>query len=107
MHHSGKLDPEMEALLKKEAEKDNRRLETALDLFQRPKVGATGRFPEGKLTKDDEGEIAIAIAHTGEKVIVDFGKPIAWIGLNAKQARDIAATLVKHAEEVEKAKVAR
>lgn len=36
---------------------------------QAPKsaLGATGKFPDGKLNKDDEGEIAIGITHSKGK----------------------------------------
>ena len=64
------------------------------------KLGATGRFPEGKLTSTDEGEIRIAIGHTGGKVVIDFGKPTAWIGFTPAQARQIANDILKHAEEI-------
>ena len=74
------------------------------ELFERTfadRLGATGRFPEGKLTKHDEGEIRIAVGHADEKVLIDFGKPVAWIGFNARQAREVAESLLQHAREVE------
>lgn len=64
-------------------------------------LGATGRFPAGKLTPDDEGEIRIAIGSREGKVVIDFGKPTAWIGFDPTQARDIAACLIKHADEID------
>lgn len=64
------------------------------------KLGATGNHPDGKLTEDDEGEIRLAIGHTPGKVIIDFGdKPIKWIGFNTTQARQIAMTLIEHADK--------
>jgi hypothetical protein len=64
------------------------------------KLGATGEHPEGKLKDDDDGEIRIAIGHTPGKVVMDFGeKPIKWIGFNPVQARQIAMTLMEHADE--------
>jgi hypothetical protein len=66
-------------------------------------LGATGKFPLGKLTPEDEGEINIGITHTEPKggalgkVIIDFGKPTTWVGFTAKQAHEIAHTLLEHA----------
>lgn len=84
-HHSSNESDEMRRLLGK--------------AFQQP-LGATGRFPEGKLTQDDEGEIAIAIGAAPDgTVVMDFGKPTAWIGFKKAQAIEIADTLRKHAGE--------
>lgn len=65
---------------------------------QRP--GPTGAFPLGKLVPEDEGEIAIAFGHTEGKVVIDFGKPVAWIGFTPEQADQIADTLREHAAKV-------
>jgi hypothetical protein len=68
--------------------------------YKDPKLGATGQFPEGKITEEDEGEIRIAIGHQPGKVIMDFGeKPIKWIGFNPVQTRQIAILLIEHANE--------
>ena len=63
------------------------------------KLGATGQFPRGKLTENDEGEIRIAIGQKDGKVLIDFGKPVAWIGFSAEEAEQIATTLREHAIE--------
>lgn len=65
-------------------------------------AGATGRYPRGHLTPDDEGEIVFRIAHKDGVIVVDFGKPVVWIGLPPDGAREFAALLVKHAEEIER-----
>lgn len=63
-------------------------------------LGATGKFPRGKLTDEDEGEIKIGIAYDQdtETVILDFGKPVTWIGFTRKQALDISRMLAHHAK---------
>lgn len=63
-------------------------------------LGPTGKFPEGHLNADDEGEIAIAIGKKDDKVILDFGKPIAWIGFTAEQAEQIASSLIEKASQI-------
>ena len=65
-------------------------------------LGKTGLFPEGKLRGDDEGQVRLAIADSGGKVILDFGTSVAWIGFNPQDARNLAAALLRHAESAEK-----
>jgi len=60
------------------------------------KLGATGKFPQGKLNEDDEGELQIGVAKDAEgKIIINFGKPVAWIGLDAQSALGFAKTIIK------------
>lgn len=70
------------------------------------KLGATGRFPYGKANADDEGELAMALAadHSQGIVRVEFGKPVAWLGLPSAQARGLAALLIEKADELDKHK---
>jgi hypothetical protein len=56
-------------------------------------LGATGKFPEGKLNSEDEGELSFAVGLQGKKIVVDFGKPVAWVGMDATQADDLASLL--------------
>ena len=64
------------------------------------RLGPTGEFPQGKLTDDDEGEIRIAVGQLNGKVVIDFGKPTAWIGFDPEQADAIADSLHQHATEL-------
>jgi len=61
-------------------------------------IGATGKFPEGKLNKTDEGEIRFAVAIENNKVVLYFGKPVAWLGCTKQQAMDIAKTIINKAQ---------
>ena len=62
------------------------------------RFGATGCFPEGKLVEADEGEICFGVSHdpSTAKVVLDFGTPVAWIGMNARQAMELANSLLHH-----------
>ena len=62
--------------------------------------GALGDFPEGQLTKMDEGAIQFAIGEKDGKVVIDFGTPVAWVGMTPQQAADFASTLLKRARLV-------
>lgn len=61
-------------------------------------IGPTNRFPEGHLNKSDEGEISFAVGNEMGKVIINFGSPVAWMGMNANQAEELARLLLAHAE---------
>ena len=65
--------------------------------FGRPtKPGPTGRFPLGSLRPDDEGEIAIGLGMFENKgVVLDFGKPVTWVGLD----REVTVQLISNLKE--------
>ena len=66
-------------------------------------LGATGKFPEGKLHEDDEGEIkfAIAVDPNNHLIHLNFGKKVSFVSFGPAQAREIAAMLVRHAGKLE------
>lgn len=67
-----------------------------------PLIGATGLHPEGKMTPQDEGSIQFAVGVKDGKVCVDFGTPVAWVGMNPGDALQLAETLIKRAREAAK-----
>lgn len=58
-------------------------------------AGATGRFPQGMLNADDEGELIIAVGLDQGKIIVHFGKEVAWFGLDADSAEAFANNILQ------------
>jgi hypothetical protein len=70
------------------------------------KLGATGQYPFGQADATDEGELRMALATDRRNGIVriEFGKPIAWLGLPCREARALAALLIEKADELEKHK---
>lgn len=62
-------------------------------------IGPTGTFPRGKFSADDEGGLAIGIAHRDGTVVVNFGKQVSWIGLSADDAIGLAEMLIDHARQ--------
>ncbi len=66
-------------------------------------VGATGDFPQGQLNDDDQGGIRMAVAYDKLYGIVrvEFGKPVAWLGLPPPQAVELAKLLLRHAGAIE------
>jgi hypothetical protein len=100
-HHSSNSfddDPRLRELFGEIPERDPREL---LRQFQQP-FGATGRFPMGKLTETDEGEIAFGVAadKASGKVIINFGKPTAWVGMDREQALALAESLRQKADDL-------
>jgi hypothetical protein len=65
------------------------------------KLGATGRFPKGKLNADDEGELRMAVTHNEGNVEIHFGKPVAWIGIPPAQAIEFARAIMEHAHQAQ------
>lgn len=66
------------------------------------KFGPTGKFPRGKFNANDEGALQLGVAHRDKTVIINFGKPIAWIGLDADGAIEFAKLITRHAMECKK-----
>ena len=69
-------------------------------------LGPTGKFPEGKLTENDQGEVVFGIGVYNGKVILNFGAPLQNVGMSATQARQIAASLLKCADALQAVRVA-
>jgi hypothetical protein len=45
------------------------------------------RYPEGKMNDTDEGVLNIQMGFNKDgKFIIDFGKPVVWIGMTKEQA---------------------
>lgn len=70
--------------------------------WNKRRAGATGDHPQGRLNADDQGGLRMAIAADvgGGVVRVDFGKPVAWLGLDKATALALAANLTKHANSL-------
>ena len=70
--------------------------------FEFPQLGATKRYPQGKLNQNDEGEIMFAVAadKSKGKVLINFGKPVAWIGMDREQAIEFANLLKQKADDL-------
>lgn len=75
----------------------NAKLQRMLEDVDRP-LGATGEHPRGRLTPTDEGGIKIAVGSKNGAVVINFGTPVAWIGFSPTEARQLAESLVKHAD---------
>ena len=69
-------------------------------MSKQPKLGATGKFPNGKLNESDEGELEFDIANDGKLVHFNFGQPVSWFAVPPNVALEIAARLTTHAMDI-------
>jgi hypothetical protein len=58
------------------------------------------QFPRGKLNADDEGALTMRIGVQDKTVILDFGKPVVWLGMDYHTAMNLAANIMKRAQEI-------
>ena len=63
-------------------------------------TGAVGQHSQGKLTPQDQGDIQFRVGSENGKVVLDFGTPVHWVGMDAQQAADLASSLMKWARLV-------
>ena len=63
-------------------------------------LGATGNFPDGKIDPNDEGEIRFAMTISDGKLIINFGKPIVWVGLTKENVNDLITYLQENVKEM-------
>lgn len=56
-----------------------------------------GEYPDGRLNDNDAGAVAMAVGVENERVVIQFAKPVAWIGLTGDQAMQLASDLMKQA----------
>src|ERR1700726_459566 len=100
MGHHSMDEPSQEMLIamekmKRDLEDDG--IEQKVLAADSPKFGATGKFPDGSIYKTDEGEIQFSVSSHRGRVILNFGKPVAWLGLDAGQCAELAGILLHHA----------
>ncbi len=63
---------------------------------------AQQHFQDGRLNRQDEGDLSFAIAADpkNQVVIITFGKPVAWVGMPKRQALALAAMLTEKCQEL-------
>lgn len=42
-------------------------------------------YPDGKLSKDDDGELKMMAFMKNGRLILDFGKDVSWLGFGKKE----------------------
>lgn len=100
MSHHGKDMDDFRRMLMGTASAQVRR-ESLIDMMIKD-LGTTKRHPNGLMTASDEGGLKMAVTAKDEKIILAFGKEVAWIGFNPSDARALAKSLIDYADEVER-----
>jgi hypothetical protein len=67
------------------------------------KVGPTGKFPDGKINDNDDGELrfSVGIDRQAKNVVIDFGIPIKWLALPKKTTLELSKLLADKANYLE------
>lgn len=76
-----------------------------LKMFRQQQDGTADRkWPEGRISGDDDGQIVFKIRSDADKelVILEFPKPVTRTAMPAQQAIDLAQLLIRHARAVSK-----
>lgn len=79
---------------------DKKKLANAVNRFLAQVDGKAKReYPEGRLSADDKGALAMALSHDvkTKTVVLAFGTPVSWFGLSAQDAVALAEGLIKQA----------
>lgn len=63
-------------------------------------LGATGKYPQGKISENDEGELKVGITTVNNKIVVSFGKSVTWIGMTKEEALGLAEILTERANKL-------
>ena len=111
MHHERQLSDEMSEVFAaaRAAQVDNLERATAMaepisrESSALSSAGPTGEFPDGKLTENDEGGLVMGLAVYKGKIVVNFGKPVASIGLDVENAKQLAKRIDLLASRIRRA----
>lgn len=65
---------------------------------QEEKLGATGKYPDGKIQPNDAGEIKFSVGHDPDNALcfLDFGTQVKWLAMTPQDAIDLGRALIKH-----------
>lgn len=59
------------------------------------------QYPNGKLNDADEGALQIMVYTEENNVVINFGKPVVWVAMPPANIRELAALLLKRADELD------
>jgi hypothetical protein len=67
------------------------------------RIGPTNKFPAGKLSEHDAGELVmgIAVSHKHQVVVMKFGVPVKELGFSKQQAIELANGILSKAVELD------
>jgi hypothetical protein len=80
---------------------DRERISNALQrLFEQGQGKAKRAYPDWRMGADDEGELAFAVGTDTRHgtVVLNFNKPVTWMGMTPDDARKLAELLIEKAD---------
>jgi hypothetical protein len=89
---------------------DRERINEAMQrLFDQVQGKAKRAYPEGRMSAEDDGELAFAVGIDAKSgtVVLNFGKPVAWMGMGPGDARRLAQMLIEKADALSESQTAR
>lgn len=80
--------------------KENENIKKFLD--QMEKRLTAREYPQGRISAEDDGAVAFAIAADPAKkvIVIDFGKPVEWVGLSVDDANQLINLLRRKITEL-------
>jgi hypothetical protein len=64
-------------------------------------LGPTGEYPDGKLHSSDEGELTMAVGIVNDRIVLELGTSVKWVGLAPSDARALADLLLEKANTLQ------
>jgi hypothetical protein len=58
-------------------------------------------YPDGKIRPADKGELYFKVVAIEGRVIMDWGEAVKWIAMTPSNARTVAESLMRQAQEAE------
>lgn len=91
-HHGSERDPQQE-------QKTREVMQRFMAQVER---NAKRQYEHGRLNADDDGALAMAVAADlkHQRIIIDFGKPVNWLGLRVEEAQGLINMLMQKIREL-------
>jgi hypothetical protein len=79
-------------------------METMRRLLDQFENKARREYPQGRMGADDDGALSYAVAADKKNgtVVINFGKPVVWLGLAPADVAKLVQCLIAKAKEVAK-----
>jgi len=63
---------------------------------------AKREYSQGRLNANDDGDLAVVIStdYQNKRIVLDFGKPVTWLGMNADDAMSLAQQIFDRAHQI-------
>lgn len=62
--------------------------------------GPTGEYPKGKMNEGDEGALQVAVGIEDGKIVIHFGTPVNWLGLDREEAVQLTSMLMLRVKQL-------